>query len=70
MVLAVGLHFLPFAKAFHAPVFGALGGGLAVVELAGAALGLFLGAPWGAAAAVLAGALMLVVMTLDAVQGS
>lgn len=66
VVLAVGLHFLPFATAFRAPVFGALGGGLAVVGLLGAALGLFLGAPWGAAAAVVAGALMLVVMTADA----
>lgn len=66
VVLAVGLHFLPFAKAFHAPVFGALGGGLAVVGLVGAALGLILGAPWGAAAAVAAGALMLAAMTADA----
>jgi hypothetical protein len=66
VALAVGLHFVPFARAFHAPVFTGLGWGMA--GLGG--LGLLLGAAWtpvaAPAAAVLAGLTMLVLMTVDA----
>ena len=66
VALTVGLHFVPFARAFHAPVFTRLGWGM--VGLGG--LGLLIGAAWtpvaAPAAAVLAGLTMLVLMTLDA----
>ncbi len=62
IVVAVGLHFLPFASAFHAPVFTRLGllvGALGVV-------GLVLGWAWderaAPAAAVVTGIVMLVVI--------
>ena len=66
VALAVGLHFLPFAAAFRAPVFRLLGAAVAVVAASGLVLGLLLGAWAAAAAAVLAGLVMLAVMTLDA----
>ena len=66
VAMAVGLHFLPFAAAFRAPVFRLLGGALAAVGAAGLVLGLVLGAAAAAASAVLAGLVMLVVMTADA----
>lgn len=69
VALAVGLHFLPFAAAFRAPVFRLLGAAVASVGAAGLALGLLLGGWAAAAAAVLAGLVMLVVMTADARRG-
>ena len=63
---AVGLHFLPFATAFRAPLFRTLGllvGGLGLVGLA---VGWFAGDTVAAAAAVLSGLVMLVTMTLGA----
>ena len=58
----VGLHFLPFARAFDAPVFWWIGGAMAALGLAGAALaaaGMPAAGPAGAAAA---GAAMLVIV--------
>lgn len=66
VAVAVGLHFIPFASAFRAPVFRLLGGAVAAVGAAGLALGLVVGGPAAAGAAVLAGLVMLVVMTADA----
>ncbi|MBM6401208.1 hypothetical protein [Phycicoccus sonneratiae] len=68
VVVAVGLHFVPFARAFRAPVFGVLGWTLAAVGFAGLLLGLALGAGAAALAAVLTGLVMLGVMALDAVR--
>ncbi len=68
IVLAVGLHFLPFARAFRAPVFARLG----VVMAALGGTGLVLGLAWTAtaapAAAVVTGLVMLVVMADDALR--
>ena len=69
VALAVGLHFLPFAAAFRAPVFRLLGAAVASVGAVGLGLGLLVG-PWAAAAAaVVAGLVMLVLMTVDARRG-
>ena len=58
IALGVGLHFIPFARAFGVPFFTGLGGAVSVVGGLGLALGL-VGAPVAApAAAVLAGLLM------------
>ncbi len=66
IVVAVGLHFLPFAKAFHTPMFVVLG---SLMTLLGAA-GLVLGWVWderaAAASAVVSGIAMLVVIAVDA----
>ena len=66
VAMAVGLHFLPFAAAFHAPVFRLLGAAVAVVGAGGLVLGLLLGGWAAAGAAVLAGLVMLVLITADA----
>ena len=66
----VGGHFLPFARAFQAPVFWWIGGAMAVLGLAGAAfaaLGMPSAGPAGAAAA---GAAMLVIVAAQALLGS
>lgn len=66
----VGLHFLPFARAFAAPVFGQLGWLLALIGLGGLLIGWLLrpGAAAGVAAlaAVLAGLVMLAAMAVGA----
>lgn len=63
IVLGVGLHFVPFAAAFRAPVFAVLGWVLAGVGLAGLLFGwLGAGAVAAAATAVTAGVVMLAVM--------
>lgn len=66
----VGLHFLPFARAFATPFFAVLGSALMVTG----AVGLVLAATWtvtaGAAAAVLAGLVMLALISGDALWGS
>ncbi|WP_238348701.1 hypothetical protein [Ornithinimicrobium pratense] len=63
VALGVGLHFVPFAAAFRAPVFRTLGWLLAGIGLIGLVVGwLGTGATAAAAAAVTAGVVMLVVM--------
>ena len=66
VVLAVGLHFLPFARAFDAPVFLRLGSVMVVTGVVGLVLGLTWTATAAAAVAVLTGLVMLLVMTEDA----
>ncbi|WP_223246369.1 hypothetical protein [Micrococcus luteus] len=66
----VGGHFLPFARAFRAPVFWWIGGAMAVLGLAGAAfaaLGMPSAGPAGAAAA---GAAMLVIVAAQGLLAS
>ena len=68
IVIAVGLHFLPFARAFRTPMFARLG----IVMTALGGMGLLLGLAWtataAAAAAVTSGLVMLVVITEDALR--
>jgi hypothetical protein len=64
VVVAVGLHFIPFAGAFKAPVFRRLG---VVISLLGVA-GLVLGGDWTRASAVTTGLVILALMTLDALR--
>lgn len=62
VVLVVGLHFLPFARAFGTPLFTRLGVALVGVALVGAALATVSGADddtWPAATAVAAGFVLL-----------
>jgi hypothetical protein len=66
IALAVGLHFLPFAAAFHAPVFRVLGATVAAVGAVGLVLGLLAGPTPARAAAVVAGLAMLALIALDA----
>ena len=66
IVVAVGLHFIPFAAAFHTPMFKVLGSVMAVLGAAGFGLGWIWGDRGAAAAAVVAGVVMLVVITADA----
>lgn len=68
VTLAVGLHFVPFARAFHAPVFTGLGWGMAALGGLGLIVGSMSAPDTASAAAVLAGPLMLVVMTVDALD--
>jgi hypothetical protein len=68
VVIGVGLHFVPFARAFAAPVFGVLGWTLAAIGVAGLLLGLLVGAVPVAAAAVATGVVMLLLIALDAVR--
>lgn len=68
VVVAVGLHFVPFARAFGAPVFGTLGWALAAIGVVGLLLGVVAGAVPVAAAAVVTGVVMLLLMALDAVR--
>jgi hypothetical protein len=68
IVLAVGLHFLPFARAFRTPMFARLG----LVMTAFGATGLVLGLAWTPTAvavlAVITGLVMLGVMTDNALR--
>ncbi len=68
IVIGVGLHFVPFARSFAAPVFGTLGWTLAAIGVAGLLLGLVAGAVPVAAAAVLAGLAMLLLVARDATR--
>ncbi|XNY99956.1 hypothetical protein ACL90Y_09370 [Micrococcus luteus] len=64
----VGAHFLPFARAFHAPVFRWIGGAMLALGLGGALLAV-LGVPAaGPAGAAAAGAAMLVIVAVQAFQ--
>lgn len=66
VVIAVGLHFLPFAKAFHTPMFTVLGTLMAVIGAAGFGLAWFWDERAAAGSAVLAGLVMLTVIAGDA----
>jgi hypothetical protein len=68
VVAAVGLHFVPFATTFRAPVFGFLGWSLTAIGLLGLGLGLASGAAAVAGAAVLTGLVMLALMTVDVIR--
>jgi hypothetical protein len=59
VVLVLGAHFLPFARAFDAPVFTPLGWILIGLAIAGGALTLATSAVAAAATAVLAGVVLL-----------
>lgn len=67
VVAAVGLHFLPFAGAFRAPVFRVLGLALAVIGALGVAGTALLGPVATPIAAVVAGLVIFAVMTALAV---
>lgn len=66
IVVAVGLHFLPFAAAFHTPMFTRLGATMAVIGALGLGLGWLVDPRWAPAAAVLVGVVMLVMIAADA----
>ncbi len=66
IAIAVGLHFVPFARAFGAPVFGPLGWVVAGVGAVGLALGLLVAPVWAAVGAVVAGLAMLAILAWDA----
>lgn len=68
VVLAVGLHFLPFSWAFRAPVFALLGSLLAGLGVAGLVLGWAWDPTAPSVVAVLAGLGMLAVLVAYAVQ--
>lgn len=65
---AVGLHFVPFASAFHAPVFRLLGWTMAAVGTVGLAAGFAGVAAAGAGAAVAAGLVMIALVAADAAR--
>ncbi len=66
IVAAVGAHFLPFAKAFHTPMFTVLGSLMVVFGAAGLGLGWWWDERAAAASAVVTGVVMLVVIAGDA----
>lgn len=70
VVMAVGLHFIPFAVAFGARVFAWLGWALTAIGLAGVLAAAGVGHPAGAVSAVLAGAAMLAFLAVDARRGA
>jgi hypothetical protein len=69
IVLAVGLHFLPFARAFRTPMFTILGSILAGLGVAGLLLSWFWGQTAAPATAVPAGVIMPALMAGDAARG-
>lgn len=66
----VGSHFLPFARAFQAPVFWWIGGAMAVLGLAGAVLAALGDPVAGPAGAAAAGAAMLVIVAAQGLLAS
>lgn len=66
IVVAVGLHFLPFAAAFHTPMFTPLGVIMVVLGAAGLVLGWFWDPRAAAAMAVFSGVVMLSIIAGDA----
>ena len=70
IVIAVGLHFLPFAKAFHTPMFTVLGSLMFVIGAVGLGLGWWWTANAAAASAVVAGVAMLFVIAADAARSA
>ncbi|MGO1384756.1 MAG: hypothetical protein ACTHWA_04300 [Arachnia sp.] len=69
-VLVVGLHFLPFAAAFHTPMFTPLGLLMAVVGLTGLVLGWQWDGRVAGGSAVFAGLMMLTIIAVDAWRGT
>ena len=59
VVIAVGLHFVPFAATFEAPIFGRLGWSMAALGLVGLVSGWAAGDVVARGVAVIAGLLML-----------
>ncbi|MEU5870291.1 hypothetical protein AB0A73_01870 [Glycomyces sp. NPDC047369] len=68
VVLVVGVHFLPFAKAFDAPVFRPLAWSLIALGAAGGALTVATSAAAAAATAVLAGFVLLAFSSLGSLR--
>jgi len=68
IVLAVGLHLLPFARAFDTPMFTRLGLVMTALGVVGLGLGLWWTPTATAAVAVLTGLTMLVVISDDALR--
>lgn len=68
VVAAVGLHFVPFARAFGAGVFARLGWTLTAVGVVGVAAGALTGPVAVAAAATGAGLVMLTFLTVDTLR--
>lgn len=64
----VGAHFLPFARAFTAPIFWWIGGAMVVLGLLGAVLAVAGVSGGGPAGALAAGAAMMVVVTVQALR--
>lgn len=69
IAVAVGLHFLPFARAFHERHFVDLGAALVAIGLVGVATAIAVGAPVGDIAAVVVGLVMLALMLAYAARG-
>lgn len=68
IVLAVGLHFLPFARAFDTPMFTRLGLVMTVLGVVGLVLGIAWTATAAAGVAVLTGLVMLLVIAEAALR--
>ncbi|NLJ53494.1 MAG: hypothetical protein GX344_05090 [Intrasporangiaceae bacterium] len=66
IVISVGLHLLPFAAAFRAPVFRTLGWVMTALGVLGLMIGWLTTGTAAAAVAVITGVVMLVVITLGA----
>ena len=66
IVVAVGAHFLPFARAFHTPMFTVLGSIMVALGTAGLGLGWWWDERAAAASAVVTGVVMLAVIATDA----
>lgn len=70
IVVSVGLHFLPFAAAFHTPMFTPLGLLMAVVGLVGLGLGWQWDERAAGGAAIFTGVMMLTIIAVDAWRGT
>lgn len=66
IVLAVGLHFFPFAVAFRTPMFRVLGSVMVALGSVGLVAGWWWDSRMASASAVVSGVVMLVVVTADA----
>lgn len=69
IVLAVGAHFLPFAAAFHTPMFRRLGAVMVALGVLGLLLGLWWTSTAAPSVAVVAGLVMLALISSDALHG-
>ena len=69
-MIAVGLCFLPFAKAFHTPMFTMLGSLMFVIGVVGLGIGSWRTANAAAASAVATGVAMLVAIAADAARSA
>jgi hypothetical protein len=68
IVIAVGLHFFPFASAFRTPMFNILGTVMVVLGAGGLGLGAITSGTAASAAAVTSGIAMLCVIAADAAR--